>query len=102
MIGVLKLLLDDLVVPTELKGFIKGRIMDGHLASVQALWKSDAQGAWLRIDLSKAFDSTSHELMGMFLTEIRVPVPWVSALEQFLQGPIRFLVGNQLTLWEIP
>ena len=70
--------------------------MHSHLAFVQAPWKSNAHGVWPSIDFSKAFDSTGHELMGIFLTEIGIPVPWVSSLEQFLQGNLRFLVSNEL------
>ena len=98
--GVLKLALNDLasfVVPRQQVGFIKGRRMDDHLSSVQKIWKSGRQGAWLSIDFAKAFDSTSHALLGFFLEFLGVPEARCAALIRFLKGPLHFLVGNQLT-----
>ena len=98
--GVLKLCLEDLVqfiVPSEQKGFMKRRCMDDHLHAVHSIWRGQEEGAWLSIDFSKAFDSTSHCLMSAFLIEIGVPPVWVHNLEQFLRGPIQFLVGSQIT-----
>ena len=40
--------------------------MDDHLFFVQKIWKSGRQGAWLGIAFAKAFDSTSHALLGFF------------------------------------
>ena len=59
--------------------------------------KSGRQGAWLGIDFTKAFDSTSHALLGFFLEFLGVPETWCAALIQFLKGPLQFFVGNQLT-----
>ena len=98
--GVLKLCLEDLVqfiVPSEQKGFMKRRCMEDHLHAVHSLWRGLEEGAWLGIDFSKAFDSTSHCLMSAFLIEIGMPPVWVHILEQFLRGPIQNLVGNQIT-----
>ena len=95
--GVLKLCLEDLVqfiIPSEQKGFMKRQCMDDHLHAVHSIWRGQEEGAWLSIDFSKAFDSTSHCLMSAFLIEIGVPPVWVHILEQFLRGPIQFLVGN--------
>ena len=94
--GVLKLCLEILVgfiVPSEQKGFMKGRRMEDHLCSVHSLWMRGSVGAGLSIDFSKAFDSTSHCLMSVFLLETGVPPVW----GHLCVGPIRFLVGNQLT-----
>ena len=51
----------------------------------------------MSIDFIKAFDTTSHCLLSIFMIEIGVPPVWVHLLEPFLQGPIQFLVGNQIT-----
>ena len=50
----------------------------------------------MSMDFSKAFDSTSHCPLSIFLLEIGLPRVWVHILEQFLRGPIQFLVGNQI------
>ena len=71
--------------------------MDDHLHAVHSIWRGQEEGAWLGIDFSKAFDSTSHCLMSAFLIEIGVPTVWVHILKQFLRGPIQTLVGNQIT-----
>ena len=71
--------------------------MDDHLHAVHSIWRGREEGAWLGIDFSKAFDSTSHCLMSAFLIEIGVPPMWVHILQLLLRGPIQFLVGNQIT-----
>ena len=47
--------------------------MDDHIHAVHSIWRGQEEGAWLSIDFSKAFDSTSHCLMSAFLIEIDVP-----------------------------
>ena len=99
--GVLKLAptyLVEYVVPRQQAGFIKGRQMEAHLQDVQQIWNPGRDGTWLSIDFAKAFNSTSHDLLYVFLRQLGVPEAWCQALIQFLRGPVHFLVGNQLTI----
>ena len=95
--GVALAALEDLVsfvVLNQQAGFIKGRQMETHLVEVQRTWKTGREGAWLNIDFSKAFDSTSHCLLRVFLELLGISSRWCTTLIQFLKGSIRFLVGN--------
>ena len=80
---------------------MKKRCMEDHLKAVHSVWRGLEEGGRLSVDFGKAFDSTSHCLMSIFLLEIGVPAMWVHILEQFLQGPIQFLVGHQITETEL-
>ena len=84
------------VVHRQQAQFMKGWQMERHVFSVNRIFKSGRQGAWLRMKLAKAFDSTSHTLLQFFVDFLGVLDACISAHMQFLKGAVRYLIGNQL------
>ena len=92
--GILAIALQDVVnmgVPSQQKGFMRGRQMMEHLKAVHSM--KSKKGTWFSLDLSKAFDSTSYLVMEVLLKHIRVPLPWVQMMMDYFKGQINLLVG---------
>ena len=73
-----------MMVPTEQKGFMLGRNMDGRLHKVMEIQSQNEQGAWVSIDFLKAYNKVGHPMIEGLLRYLGSEEHWSTMLIEFM------------------